>query len=82
VDDEAIISNSEEELNLFKKTLSEKFRKISDLSDLTEFLGIKITVDENQTTFYLSQEDLIDKYLRELAVGLGEYKTSVPVPQM
>jgi hypothetical protein len=80
VDDEAIISNSKEEMRLFKQKLSEKFRKISDLSALTEFLGIKITTNEKCTCFHLSQEDLIDKYIRELAIGLGEFKTSLPGP--
>jgi hypothetical protein len=81
VDDEAIISNDSEEIKLFKAHLNtKKFRKVSDLSSLTEFLGIKIATNETSTCFYLSQEHLIDKYIRELAIGIGEIKTSLPGP--
>jgi hypothetical protein len=30
--------------------------------------------------FYLSQEELIDRYIRDLASGIGEIKTSLPGP--
>ena len=80
VDDEAIISNSKEEIDNFKDMLSKRFKKVSNLSSLTEFLGIRIETDENGLYFYLSQRDLIDRYIRDLASGIGEIRSSLPGP--
>ena len=62
VDDEALVSNSSEQLKLVKEHLSRNFKKISDLGSLDTYIGIKLTHVESENCLYLSQKDMIESY--------------------
>ncbi len=63
VDDMTLTGSKAEEVNAFKKIIADTFKKITDMGELTKFLGIEIAEDSETDQLILSQLDTTNQYI-------------------
>lgn len=79
VDDIAVASPSNSDLDWFFKQLKSRFDG-KDLGEIKQFLGMRVTRDRKERTIWLDQEQYLDKALNQFGITKGKATPSaVPV---